>query len=166
MSRLLTVLCVLVGALALATPAHAARSQDLVFDAPRDVLDAERRPAALDEIQRLGVRSLRVVLYWKNVAPSATARRRPSGDLTDPARYAWNEYDGVVAAARERGMKVVLTLTTPGPRWAMRGRRDHVTRPSAREFGRFVEAAAKRYGSHVDTWAVGNEPRSEERRVG
>src|SRR3712207_5966844 len=93
MTRLLTALCVLVGAFALATPAQAARSQDLVFDAPRDLLDPNRRAASLDEIQRLGVRSLRVVLYWKNVAPSASARRRPGGDLSDPAAYSWGDYE-------------------------------------------------------------------------
>ncbi|HZC14858.1 MAG TPA: hypothetical protein VE270_12640, partial [Thermoleophilaceae bacterium] len=43
----------------------------------------------------------------------------------------------------------------PAPSWATRGKRgkyERADRPSAREFGRFAEAAAKRYPS-VDVWA-------------
>jgi len=155
---LLTALCALVAALALAAPAAAAPSQQLLFDAPRDLLDDGRRPAALDELQGLGVRTLRVLVYWKDVAPAAQSASRPDADLTDPASYDWAKYDGLMAAARERGMAVVLTLTLPGPKWAMRDRKDFLTRPSPSLFGRFVEAAAKRYGDQVGTWAIGNEP--------
>lgn len=159
MSRvLLTALCALVAALAAAAPAAASASQKLVFDAPRDLLDESTRTAALDELQGLGVRNLRVLVYWKDVAPNAEGTDRPAGDLADPAAYAWGKYDGLMAAARERGMPVLLTLTLPGPKWAMRAKDDFLTDPDAADFGRFVEAAAKRYGDQVSTWAIGNEP--------
>jgi hypothetical protein len=159
--RLLTLLCASVAALALgvvASPAAASPSQRLLFDAPRDVFEARERPRAMAELESLGVQDLRVVMYWKDVAPNAESRSRPRVDLTDPASYNWAKYDGLMAAAREKGWPVVLTLTLPGPKWAMRGRKDFLTRPSPTLFGRFVEAAAKRYGDQVETWAIGNEP--------
>ena len=55
-------------------------------------------------------------------------------------------------------MKVLLTLTTPGPRWAMRDKRDRITRPSGAQFGRFATAAGRHFGDRVDAWAAVNEP--------
>ena len=159
MRRIIVSACVVLGALLSATGAQASTTQQLVFDAPRDLLAEDARPAALDELQSLGVKSLRVLLYWKQVAPKPEARAKPRGlDLSDPASYDWGQYDGLMNAARERGMTVLLTLTMPGPRWAMRDRQDFLTYPNATEFGRFVEAAGKRYGEQVETWAIGNEP--------
>jgi hypothetical protein len=65
------------------------------------------------------VRSLRVLVYWKDVAPGAEGTARPDGDLRDPATYDWAKYDGLMAAARERGWPVLATLTLRGPsgRW-------------------------------------------------
>jgi hypothetical protein len=97
---LLTALCALVAALTLgAAPAAAAPSQQLIFDAPRDLLDDAKRPAALEELDRLGVRTLRVLVYWKDVAPDAESATRPGADLSDPASYNWAKYDGLMAAA-------------------------------------------------------------------
>ena len=138
--------------------ANASQSQQLVFDARRDVLDPARRAEALDQVKRLGADQLRLLVYWKDVAPQADSRTAPSGDLRDPAAYSWGAYDDVMAAARERGLPVLLTLSLPGPKWAMRDRKDYLTYPSAAQFGRFVEAAGRRYGAQVSTWAIGNEP--------
>jgi hypothetical protein len=53
----------------------------------------------------------------------------------------------------------MLALSPPYPGWATRRRGDleGANRPSAREFGRFAEAAGERYPS-VDLWTIGNEP--------
>ena len=159
MRRTLLVACVVLGALLCAVPAQASTTQKLVFDAPRDLMDPDRRPAALEELQGLGVRSLRVLVYWRSVAPAAGERKRPAGvDLSDPASYSWGQYDDLMAAARERGMDVLMTVTTPAPRWGTRDRKDDVSYPNAGDFGRFVEAAGRRYGEQVRTWAIGNEP--------
>ena len=138
--------------------AHAAPSQSMIFDAQRDLIDPATRDQALSELESLGVDQVRVLLYWKDVAPSPDTAATPDGDLADPASYDWSRYDPVLAALRERGWKVLLTVTTPGPKWAMQGRNDYVTRPSASQFERFVTAAGKRYGEQVDQWAVLNEP--------
>lgn len=155
----LTVLCALLAVLLLgaAAPAHASRSQPLYFDAP-ELRNPDQRDATLDELQSLGVRAVRVVLYWGDVAPNARRKRRPSVDLTDPAAYAWGGYDDAIGAAHARGMRVLLTLTTPGPRWGTKSKRDGVTRPLPAEFRKFAEAAGRRYGDRVRAWAAFNEP--------
>ena len=152
-----TVLTALILA-ALAAPAAASTTQSLTFEAPRDLLDPATRPAALAELESLGVRSLRLILTWKAVAPGADSADRPAFEPTDPDAYAWGEYDNVMAAAKERGWPVVLTLSGPVPKWATAAKRDNVTRPSASAFAAFVTAAARRYGDQVDTWSIWNEP--------
>jgi hypothetical protein len=142
----------------LAPAAHASTSQTMTFEAPRDLLNPSTRPKALDEIGSLGARSLRVILYWKSVAPSPNARRKPGVDLSDPASYAWGEYDATLAAAKERGWPVILTVSGPVPRWATKRKRDDVTNPSAKEFQAFVTAVGRKYGEQIGTWSVWNEP--------
>ncbi len=144
----------LLGAVA---PANADRTQPLYFDAP-ELRDPAAREGTLDELQSLGVRAVRVVLYWQDVAPDADRNNRPDVDLGDPASYAWGSYDDAIGAAHARGMKVLVTLTTPGPRWATKDKTDRITRPSPAEFRRFVAATARRYGDRVDAWAALNEP--------
>jgi hypothetical protein len=160
MSRRTTALAALVAVFvtcALAAPVDAARSQELYFDAP-ELRDPGQRDATLDELESLGVRAVRVVLYWQDVAPDPGGRRTPAVDLADPANYAWGSYDGAIDSAVGRGLRVLVTVTTPGPRWATKARRDRVTRPSARQFRRFAEAVGRRYGDRVHAWAALNEP--------
>jgi hypothetical protein len=121
--------------------------------------DAQRQ-ATLDEVRSLGVDMIKVQLNWATVAPGA--RRKPKGfDATDPSEYpGWGRYDTVLAEARARGLKVMFALAPPAPGWATTGtRRDRVgvNRPSALEFGRFAEAAARHFPG-VDVWTLWNEP--------
>ena len=82
----------------------------------------------------------------------------PAIDEADPASYHWALYDRILAAAEARGLRVLLTVTGPGPRWATRSREDRVTRPSPTRFRRFVTAVGRRYRDQVDHWSVWNEP--------
>ena len=155
-----TVICALLAVLplvALGPTASAAPAQPLYFDAP-ELRDPGRRAATLDQLESLGVRAVRVVLYWQDVAPDVDGRQVPDVDLSNPDAYAWGSYDGAVDAARERGFDVMLTITTPGPRWATASGRDRVTRPSPEQFRRFVEAVGRRYGDRVNAWSALNEP--------
>ncbi len=138
--------------------AHAAKDQYMTFEAPRDLKDPARRAAAMDKIGSLGVNRLRLILTWRDVAPSPRSKAKPAGDLTDPARYAWGEYDAIMAAARERGWQVLLTVSGPVPRWATKARKDQVTNPRPREFQTFMTAVGRHYGDQVQTWSVWNEP--------
>jgi len=118
-----------------------------------------QRSATLDEVKGLGVDMIKVQLNWSVVAPGA--RRKPSGfDATDPAQYpGWARYDSLVADARAHGFKVMFALAPPAPGWATptRGDRMGVNRPDPREFGRFAEAAARRFPG-VSVWTIWNEP--------
>ncbi len=156
MRRLLVICCLAL----LAAPAAALASHDqtVSFEAPRDLLNPKTRDKTLDEIQGFGVQALRVILYWRDVAPQAKSSTPPSFDATDPAQYAWGEYEALVADAVSRHMTVLLTLTGPVPRWATLSRRDQYTRPSPEKFKQFVEAAGRQFGSRVSIFSIYNEP--------
>jgi hypothetical protein len=156
--RIALTLCALLVAAALPPAAEASRSQTMTFEAPVDLVDGARRDAALDEIGSLGVRSVRVVLYWRDVAPAALSRVKPAFDESSPASYGWGAYEAMVAGAKARGWEVLLTLSGPVPRWATNGARDTLTRPSPSEFAKFAEAAGRQFGTRVDRWSIWNEP--------
>ncbi len=157
-ATLRTLILVLVAGLALAAPAAASPSQVTSFEAPRELLDAGVRPGALDEIKSFGVKSLRVVLYWKRVAPSSDASAKPDFDTTDPAGYDWGQYDALLDAAKARGMGVLLTVSGPVPRWATEDKKDSLTRPDPAEFAQFMTAVGRHFATRVQTWSVWNEP--------
>src|SRR4051795_10666445 len=144
--------------LLLAAPASANRNQALTFEAPRDLLNPATRPVALEEMQSLGVRALRVILTWSLVAPSPGASQQPDFDPTDPNAYRWGEYDPLMEAAKARNWPVLLTISGPVPKWATKARLDNLTRPLPAAFEAFVTAVGRKYGGQVSTWAIWNEP--------
>ena len=156
MRRLLPLILLL--SLLIAAPASANKSQALTFEAPRDLLNPGTRPAALQELESLGVRSLRVILTWHDVAPSPDASERPNFDPTNPDAYDWGEYDALLAAAKARGWPVLMTVSGPVPKWATQAKLDNVTRPSPAAFAAFMTAVGRHYGAQVNTWAIWNEP--------
>ncbi len=157
MRRLLFPLTVVL-LLALAPAASASRTQSLTFEGPKDFLNPESRPAALDEVGGLGVRSLRVIVQWSSVAPGSDQAERPAFEPTDPDAYDWGEYGALLDAARQRGWEVLVTISGPVPKWATAARRDNVTRPSPTAFAAFVTALGRKFGDQIDTWAIWNEP--------
>ena len=155
-------LAVLLGASAPA--ASASQGQSTFFEAPAALLNPATRPATLSVLQTLGVHALRVELSWHAVAPRPDSRRRPSFDQTDPAAYAWGQYDDLIDAAHALGWQVLLTVSSPVPRWAQANpaSRTLVDHPSSREFGQFMTAVGRHYGSLVSTFAIWNEPNHHE----
>lgn len=141
--------------------AEASSRQAMAFEAPGELLDDGTRDGTLDQIKGFGVDRVRVLMYWKTVAPDADSATRPSFDASDPAAYpagGWAAYDRLLAAAEQRGIEVFVTLAGPVPRWATRARRDNLTDPSAAEFEAFATAAGRRYGARVRMWSIWNEP--------
>ena len=156
--RSLLAACALLGALALPGPAQASPRETVYFEAPTELLSARLRAPALNQIASLGAHAVRLVLYWRDVAPQPASSRRPSFDATNPALYAWGQYDAAVTAVRARGWSLLLTVSGPVPRWATALRRDSVTRPSPREFGQFMTAVGRHYGSRAQAFSIWNEP--------
>src|SRR4051794_16858978 len=97
LSLLITVL--VVALLAPAASALASTGQTTSFEAPRDLLDPAARDGAFNDIASFGVHSIRLVMYWRDGAPSARARVKPKFDATDPSAYNWSRYEPVVDAA-------------------------------------------------------------------
>src|SRR4051812_45531242 len=115
---LILALCALVAVAVAALPgsAHASAEQSMTFEAPVDLANPATRTQAFDEIESFGVKSVRIVLLWQNVAPEATSRVKPGFDATDPTKYDWSAYDPQVDGAVALGWKVLLTVSGPVPR--------------------------------------------------
>ena len=136
---------------------------------------------ALDQMAALGVDTLHTLVTWRGFVHDRNATKPPKGfRADDPSAYPhdkWNPLDDVVRGATARGLKVLITVTGPAPRWAdscpssERKRFNPGTcRPSAAKFGQFAKAVARRYsGSYADEtgegvlpavkrWSFWNEP--------
>lgn len=139
--------------------ASASHSQTLFFEGSSDLLNAETREGAIKQLQTLGVKALRVELYWEKVAPDPTSPTKPNFEATNPASYNWGAYDWLMAKAKELHWQVLLTVTAPVPNWATSNHSvPYVTRPNASYFKEFMTAVAKHYGSDVSLYAIWNEP--------
>ena len=159
-TSLTTLLCLLAIA-ALPAAAGASSGQLAVFEDNARLAQSGPgvRDATLDELQALGVDVIKFQLPWADVAGHNATK--PAGfDGRDQADYPnWGPFDGLFNAARARGFRVMIAIGPPVPGWATkrRGDRSGVDRPSATEYGRFVEAAGNRYRDG-DIWTLKNEP--------
>jgi hypothetical protein len=164
MLRLPRLIPTLLGALALGSfcgvsPALASHSQTTYFEANQVLLSASSRPKAIQQLIHLGVHALRVELYWADVAPGAKSATKPSFDATNPASYAWGEYDALMREAGRLHWPVLLTVTSPAPRWATsNGKAPYVTRPDPKDFQEFMTAVGRHYGQQVSLYSIWNEP--------
>jgi hypothetical protein len=138
--------------------AQASHNEAVYFEDSSQLLNPKSRPAALATMQHLGARALRVELYWREVAPNATSATKPVFDATNPASYHWEQYLPLMAEAQRLGLRVLLTVTSPVPRWATSTHRDYLTHPDATDFEQFMTAVGRQFGSQVSLWAIWNEP--------
>jgi Cellulase (glycosyl hydrolase family 5) len=176
-SGLLAALLLCSGAIALhAGKARADHAQSTIFDPPGNQLTGAtplHRNDMLDQIAATGSDTVRLLVYWRGYPPAPDDTDKPAGfDSADPEDYPPHAFDSLDASVRgitERGMKVLMTPTTPVPRWASAGGRKGLNRPDPVEFGRFVHALGERYSGdcycgnrealpRVDFWSVLNEP--------
>lgn len=143
-----------------AAPAVASPGQFTTFEAPAELLSSGDavRMQTLTELRALGVDSIRVTMYWQNVAPSPDARQAPRFDATDPAAYAWGAYGQLADEVHARGMRLLIAVTGPVPRWATAGAKDHLTNPSPGDYKAFMTAVGRRFGADTHAFSVWNEP--------
>jgi hypothetical protein len=144
----------------LAAPAAlASHSQTTYFEGSQDLLNAKTRPHALAQMQALGVKALRVELNWYNVAPSPSSATKPSFEATNPGLYAWGEYDKLIAEAQRLKWNVLLTVTSPVPRWATSNKKaPYVTKPDPKDFQEFMTAVGLHFAGLVSVYSIWNEP--------
>jgi hypothetical protein len=150
----------LLGTGALAPSAFASRGETTFFEAPGALLNvpATYQEARLRQLQSLGVRALRVTLYWRNVAPKPNHKRRPSFNQANPAAYHWGEYDLLINRAVAMHWNVLLTVTGPVPNWATPHGEDKYSYPDTNDFEQFMQAVGKHYGGKVKMFSIWNEP--------
>jgi hypothetical protein len=142
--------------------AHAAPGLEIGMEDERLLLsDAAHAPATVAAWRDVGVDVVRLHASWSRIAPAG--RRRPGGfaarDPHEP-RYAFAALDRAVRLVRDAGMRVMLTVTGPGPLWASRepGRGRTSWKPAPRAFAAFAAAVATRYRGQVDRYLLWNEP--------
>ena len=86
-----------VGTAAHALPAMASTTQDAIL---QDDGSLQANPVGtLQTMRTLGVTRVRVGVYWGNIAPGSTSRRRPAHfNASDPGAYGnrWATYDQIV----------------------------------------------------------------------
>ena len=166
--------------LALAPAALGSAGQvSIIQDSTRMLSD----PAGtMSTFRALGVRMVRIIVVWAQIAPQAQSRTTPGAfDAADPASYPaanWAPYDEMIELAHADGLGVDLTLSGGAPQWAegpgvpsaALDNQFWAWRPSAQAFGQFARAAAERYSGtyippgqtsplpRVSFWAIWNEP--------
>jgi hypothetical protein len=139
--------------------ALASHSQTTYFEGSKELLSPRTRPKAIAQMQHLGVKALRVELSWFNVAPSPTSATKPAFEATNPGLYAWGEYDALIAETQRLHWKVLLTVTSPVPRWATSNKKaPYVTKPDPKDFQEFMTAVGLHFGSKVSLYSIWNEP--------
>lgn len=166
--RALSVLVLAVPALlaCLAAPAQAAaRGGEVSIMDDQLLLNAsqEQVDRTMARFRSFGVDRLRVSAFWEQLVPDPSSRTKPAGfDAANPndPRYSFAALDRVVTTAPKYGLRVMLSISTPGPVWASRepSRDNGVWKPSPREFGAFTTALVSRYAPFVDHWGISNEP--------
>jgi hypothetical protein len=125
----------------------------------------ESADAAMAEIRGLGVDVLRTNVIFNKVVRNAGAKTKPAGFVaSDPnsPQYNWAAVDHLVNSARANGLKLLLTVTGPGPNWtsSQPSRCKKVPcswKPKPADFGGFTAAVAKRYRGKVDYYSLYNE---------
>jgi hypothetical protein len=166
--RLLACTLVLTAA-ALMTPglASASKNQLSLIQDDRELLgDSGQNPAtSMREIADLGVDVVRTNIIFYKIYDRPRQRRKPSGfDASDPdsPQYDWTATDRLMSLARANGIKVLATITGPGPRWASTTPGSCsvpcAKNPSSKAFGQFAAAVAKRYEGQVTYYSIWNEP--------
>jgi len=169
----LIVCALLVATAALLAPAAASAStgQLSLIQDDRELfgLAGEDPASVMAEIKSVGVDVVRTNVIFYKVYNRPGQRKRPSGfNAADPnaAQYDWSGTDRLVQLARSNGIKVLMTVTGPGPHWSStrpgKCRRVPCTYlPNPKVFGQFAAAVAKRYRGMVDYYSIWNEPNLE-----
>lgn len=114
------------------------------------------------ELESLNDEELQKTLNLLSQAGFKWVRQRFPWEKIEPERgnFAWENWDRIVNALKDRGFKILAVLDT-SPKWARRPEDTSCsTAPPAENyfFGDFAEAFARRYGSFIDAYQIWDEP--------
>jgi hypothetical protein len=157
-------LAAIAAALVLAPTARAASNLEVGMEDERLLLsDPTEASGAVSAWAAAGVDVVRIHARWIDVSPGPNRMHRPAGfDVGNERshRYKWTTLDNAIDLTRAAGMKVMLSVTGPGPLWTSRApaRRNPRYKPNPRLFAQFARAVATRYGDRVDRYLIWNEP--------
>jgi hypothetical protein len=151
---------------AAAAPARAATFELGMEDEGLLLNNPQLAPSAVIAWSQLGVDVVRIHARWWEIAPAGGNTKAPAGfnaSNPDDRRYRWDSLDSAVATVRAAGMRVMLTITGPGPLWASTEptRRNPRWKPSTKAYAAFARAVAKRYAAQVDRYLLWNEPNQQ-----
>lgn len=165
---LLAALAALAFAVLAPREARAGTGQESIFQDDTQLLlrGSAVRNQNLDRLQAFGVDTIRVLVFWRDLAPQPLSKTKPAGfDGSHPSDYApasWDRWDALVRGAQARGIKVLLVPNGSAPLWAT-GRGGTVNddyKFDPVEFGKFVHAVGERYsGTYTDENGGGTLPR-------
>lgn len=150
---------------ALTAVAHASGPQIGVTDDRILLAGGPKADKAVAEWKADGVDVVRIFALWSRYAPSPNSKKAPKKfNAADPnaSGYNWFYLDQEIDRVRAAGMKVMLTVSGPAPRWAQSktSKTTGTWQPSPKAFADYAHAVATRYGSVVDTYVLWNEPNS------
>jgi hypothetical protein len=152
---LLAALLVVAGA----ASAHAAGPEVGVAD-DRLLLEGGADPDRIvGEWKANGVDVVRIFALWSRIAPAREPAGFDGANQHAPG-YAWGRLDEAIRRVRGGGLKVMLTVSGPGPLWTSRSpaRGNPRYKPDPAEYADFATAVARRYGADVDRYILWNEP--------
>jgi hypothetical protein len=129
--------------------------------------DPATGPATMKRIVGAGGTMVRFMIYWRDVAPKVRPAHFHPASPADPA-YNWAKADAEIRYAAAVGLKPIVDLVR-APDWASVSGTSGARRPSARQYGLFAKAAARRYSGRftpnnaarlprVRYWQAWNEP--------
>ncbi len=167
--RLLACTLVMVMAALIAPGAASAGKNQLSLLQDDAVLSGEDPAGTMAEIANIGVDVIRTNIIFYKIYTSPSDRTRPEGfDAADPnsPQYDWSNMDRLVRLANANGLRILGTITGPGPHFSTRnpGRCRSVPctlNPKPADFGKFAAAVAKRYRGQIDFYSIWNEPNLE-----
>jgi hypothetical protein len=104
----------------------------------------EQIDAALDEMQAMGVNTVRIGIPWAGINPIE-------------GYYDWSQSDYLINAADERGMGILAVITTT-PTYQQNGSGVYSEPIDPAAYGEFAGMAAERYAGQVGAYEIWNEP--------
>jgi len=151
--------------------ASASKTQLSLIQDDRELLGSSNQdPAAtMAEIANLGVDVVRTNIIFYKIYTTPSDRKAPAGfNAADPnsPQYDWAKMDRLVRLANANGLRILGTITGPGPHFSTKKpgacRSVPCTKnPKPADFGKFAAAVAKRYRGQIDYYSIYNEPNLE-----